>query len=404
MNILLATSCAVPSGGGIASYNQELVHLLGSKHKIFLITASDERNVEGYFQTLSVYNKNWHNYDFAKSILDRIKEWNIDIIINSDSTLLALLAPYINVPIVSVSHFVNGKIALNAGYNSQYLSRIISLSKYGKVYLEKTFNITDPDKVKVIYNFVAAKNLPLPAHKLKNDPITIVYPGGTSIQKSVDIVMRTLFRLLKSNLNFRFIWLGQTNLPAGSISPHKDTTQFFPKDCRLEIKGKVSREDSIRYLEDANIFLLPSRGEGCPITLLESMRAGCIPVISDARHGSRDILEMGKFGAIVKQDCSKDLFEKLKDIILHHDKYSQDYFSTQNFSKRCLSQEVWNEQMNKILNEALAIPKRTKQLSEKDFINNVRGYEKLIKKYRFKEIIQSIKCRVYLEYIYIFCR
>ena len=122
MNVLLATSSAVPSGGGVASYNEELVCLFGQSHNIYLLTAADEKAVDGYVEVISTFGQNWKTFEYAQKIILKLKEWRIDIVINSDSQLMAVLAPFIEAPIVTVSHFVNGKCALNAGYNSRYLS------------------------------------------------------------------------------------------------------------------------------------------------------------------------------------------------------------------------------------------------------------------------------------------
>lgn len=404
MNILLATSSAVPSGGGVASYNEELVHLFGQSHNIYLLTAADEGAANGYVEVMSTFGQNWKTFEYAQKVIQKLKEWRIDIVINSDSQLMAILAPFVDSPIVTVSHFVNGKCALNAGYNSKYISQIVSLSNYGKMYLEKEFCIKDRNKVNVIYNFVANKDMPSAENKISKIPLTIVYPGGTSIKKSVDIVMRTLYRLLKSRLDFRFIWLGQTVLPLAKLSTHKTTTQFFQKDERLIITDKVSREDAIRYMEEANIFLLPSRGEGCPMTLLEAMRAGCIPVVSDAQHGSREILEQGGFGKIVKQDSSEDLFVAIKDIIENHDKYQNDYEETYNYSKTSLSQSIWEQKMIYVIDNAIKEKKEYIKLDALTYNKSLNGFEKKYKRIRREEHFESIKCRLYLEYLYYFVR
>lgn len=404
MNILLATSSAVPSGGGVASYNEELVHLFGQSHNIYLLTAADEGTANGYVEVMSTFGKNWKTFEYAQKVIQKLKEWRIDIVINSDSQLMAILAPFVEVPIVTVSHFVNGKCALNAGYNSKFLSQIVSLSNYGKKYLEKAFNIEDKKKVNVIYNFVANKDLPCPEKKISNNPLTIVYPGGTSIKKSVDVVMRTLYKLLNSNLDFRFVWLGQTILPLAKLTTHKTTTQFFKKDKRLIITDRVTREESIRYMEDANVFLLPSRGEGCPMTLLEAMRAGCIPVVSDSQHGSREILEQGGFGKIVKQGNSEDLFMVIKDIIENHDKYQGDYLETYNYSKTSLSQFVWAQKMMRVIDLALKVEKEYIKMDTQAYNNSLSGFEKQYKRIRREEQIESMKCRLYLEYMYYFVR
>lgn len=128
MKILLATSAAIPTGGGIASYNEEFVRLFHDSHEIYLMTAADEKDVTGYVETWSTYGCDLKSFEFANSILKLIDDWKIDVVFNSDSSLMAILAPFIKVPIVTVSHFVDGKCALNAGFNSAFVSRIVSLS------------------------------------------------------------------------------------------------------------------------------------------------------------------------------------------------------------------------------------------------------------------------------------
>lgn len=404
MNILLSTSCAIPSGGGIASYNEELVNLFGREHSLYLITASKEENVYGYKETVSYYGKDYKTFIYARDILDKIDKWKIDIVINSDCPLIAVLAPYIKVPIISISHFINGRLALSAGYNANYLSAIVSLSNYGKDYLIKTYNIKEESKVKVIYNFVADKEMPFPDNKINRTPLKIVYPGGTSIKKSFEVVMCALYKLLKTNLNFKFIWLGNTLLPSAKFSKHKDLRQFFEDDNRLEIKGKVSREEAIHYIEQANIFLLPSRGEGCPMTLLEAMRAGCIPIVSDAKHGSVEILQSGKFGKIVKQGSSTSLFDAIEDILVNHGNYINDYKNTFTYSRNMLSQNIWAQQMKNLFLTVRSHSKEYKILEEEDYALNWKNFDKRLKKERCKEQFDSLVCRLYLEYLYYFIK
>lgn len=404
MNILLATSAATHTGGGIASYNQELLGLFCKENTIFLLTDANEHDVEGYEKTVSNYGKRLNSYSHACYILERIKDWHIDIVINSNSAIIAVLAPFINVSIITISHFVNGRLALNAGYNAKYLNSIISLSYYGKEYLEKTYNIKEKNKVRVIYNFVSDKKMPAPVSKLSNNPLIIVYPGGTSLQKSADIVMRTLYRLLHTDLNFKFIWLGGTMLTSANLSPHKYLNQFFNKDERLIITGKVSREEAVNYIESANIFLLPSKGEGCPMTLLEAMRAGCIPVVSDAHHGSREILEKGLFGKIAKQGDSKELYRIIEDIIKNHNNYICDYHSTYLYSRNVLSQEQWKLKMINTIKDAINRKRVHITLTERRLRKSLWHYSFLQLKFRCRTVLESLLARLYYEYMFYFVK
>lgn len=401
MKILLATSAAIPAGGGIASYNQELVRALGYDYEIHLLTASREFNVPGYASTLSLQGKNVLSFKFALSLVKYINEQKYNLILNSNSSVMAYLAPFVNAPIVTVSHFVNGIHADCAGYNNEYISRIIALSNYGKQYIEKKFCIKEKDKVVVVYNFVHPIKFSL--NKLKQNPLVIVYPGGTSIMKSADVVMETAYRLKKSDLNFRFVWLGGTRLPSDNMSIFgiREITQMLHGDERFEIVGRVPREIAESYIAQSNIFLLPSRGEGCPMTLLEAMRVGCIPVVSDAHHGSREIIEMCKCGEIVQQGNSKALYNTIKNIIINYNDYIDCYKQTSEFSSKFLSPEIWTEQMADVIKNAIYSTKKTIELKEEEFNESLKGYLKFQRIDRHKMQIASAINRIKMDWLYI---
>ena len=76
MKILLATSRAIPTGGGIASYNQELLCALGNNNRLFLLTESNEVNVQGFEQTISSYGHSIFRYQYNKYIIDKINKDN----------------------------------------------------------------------------------------------------------------------------------------------------------------------------------------------------------------------------------------------------------------------------------------------------------------------------------------
>ncbi len=403
MRILLATSAAVPSGGGIAAYNQELCNLLGKEHELYLLTDSNECNVEGYKKTYSNYGKPHFNFDFCKKLVDNINAAQYDLIINSRHSIMPYIVPFLNAPIISVAHFVSGIQADNAGYNSDYLSSIIALSYYSKSYIDSEFKILDKHKVKVVYNFVADNSKKYVNTKENTQELTIVYPGGTSVQKSVDVVLDTVYRLKASNLRFKFIWLGGTVLPSSkmSILGLRTTTQLIKDDERIILTGKVSREKAIEYISSANIFLLPSRGEGCPMTLLEAMREGCIPIVSSAHHGSRELLEKSGCGIIVKQGESKELYEKLKHVIENHSEYLFNYQETYKFSHSDLSEAEWKRKMEEIISEAVITPKRLLPMTYGAYRKSLTGFKRRIRKERIRTIFLSAWVRVKIDFLYL---
>lgn len=400
MRILMATSAAVPSGGGIASYNQELIKVYRDKNEFHLLTSANERDVDGFISTESIYGKNINDYGFASELISRINGLKYDLIINSNSTFITIAAPFINAPIISVAHFVNGILADRAGYNGQYNNAIIVLSNYSKSYLERKFGISDSAKIKVVYNFVQQKKSD--SNKIENSTIKIVYPGGTSVKKSSDVVMDVAYRLKRTNLNFTFYWLGGTLLPSASFSIFgvRDIKQMINGDPRFIITGLVPRNEAENHIASANVFLLPSRGEGCPMTLLEAMRVGCIPVVSDAHHGSLELIDSSKAGIIVKQGDSKATFNTLVDIIQNHENYKIYYNKSKIFSETALSPEVWKSQMDELIKEAISFPKKNIAWNVVEYSKSVRGYVKLVRQDRISNMIASAKNRLKMDWLY----
>ena len=69
------------------------------------------------------------------------------------------------------------------------------------------------------------------------------------------------------------------------------------KSKNIEITGWADRATAIRYAVNADVFLLPSRWEGLPISLLESMYMKKVCVVSDV-IGNRDVIYNNENGFV----------------------------------------------------------------------------------------------------------
>ena len=188
-------------------------------------------------------------------------------------------------------------------------------------------------------------------HKEHNDVLNIVYPGGSNYQKSADIFLKAVLYLLKTNLKFKLYWIGGIGMPGSKwgITIINSLSDILPKDERIVHLGSVSREEAKKIMENANVFILPSRGEGFPISIIEAMRGRCIPVISDAKHGALDIIKNGVNGYVTKQGDYLDLAKCIENIITNHNSLSGIYNASYNTYLQNLTAEVWAEKMKNIM-------------------------------------------------------
>ena len=72
------------------------------------------------------------------------------------------------------------------------------------------------------------------------------------------------------------------------------------------------RDDSLRIMTGADVFVLPSHQEGLPIALMEAMSVG-LPIVASAIGGVPDIVTDGVEGLLVPPQQATEL----ADAILH---------------------------------------------------------------------------------------
>lgn len=83
---------------------------------------------------------------------------------------------------------------------------------------------------------------------------------------------------------------------------------------RVAFRGYTS--DPRAALMAADLFVMPSRHEGLPATLIEALAAACQIVAADCPHGPREILQDGALGELVPVDDAEALAGALTRTLL----------------------------------------------------------------------------------------
>ena len=77
------------------------------------------------------------------------------------------------------------------------------------------------------------------------------------------------------------------------------------------ISKKYNSSEQIKELDRSEIFVIPSKSEGMPQTLVEAMARGKIVVCSD-NEGNKELVKDNVTGFLFKNEDSKDLERVLK--------------------------------------------------------------------------------------------
>jgi glycosyltransferase involved in cell wall biosynthesis len=103
-------------------------------------------------------------------------------------------------------------------------------------------------------------------------------------QKGIDILVETARQALASNAGLRFVVVGDG--PQRADAQHWATAAGVAD--RVHFAGYS--DEPHRYMAAADLFLLPSRWESLPLTIVESFRAG-VPVIATDTGGVRELVD-----------------------------------------------------------------------------------------------------------------
>jgi len=85
-------------------------------------------------------------------------------------------------------------------------------------------------------------------------------------------------------------------------------------DSCIEWRGEVS--DVASVLNGASMFILPSKSEGLPVTVLEAMAAS-LPVVATSVGGVPEVVEDGRTGILVPSGDPVQLAEAVMSLLDH---------------------------------------------------------------------------------------
>lgn len=136
--------------------------------------------------------------------------------------------------------------------------------------------------------------------KKQNDKIILISIGRLSFEKGLEIALNALKGLKFSNWEYWIIGDGPLENELYSISQ---------KDIRLKDKVKFlgKKENPFPYLDQADLFLLPSYFEGLPTSLVEASYYGVPIIAANCSTGPNEIVIPGKNGLLFDVGNTEEL-------------------------------------------------------------------------------------------------
>lgn len=137
-------------------------------------------------------------------------------------------------------------------------------------------------------------------HKLEQ-AIIYLFLGRIDAGKGLDLLLPAFKKLLQVSGDSHLVLAGANE--RGYAEQVRHLAEELGLASRLTLTGLITGQDKLAALQDADVFVLPSRSEGLSIAMLEAMYMG-LPVIVTDRVGLWREVEKNRCGLVVPYDES----------------------------------------------------------------------------------------------------
>lgn len=144
-------------------------------------------------------------------------------------------------------------------------------------------------------------------------PVRLIYAGRLAHQqKRIGDIIPFLKALEALRIDYHLSVAGEGD-DADELRRGLDA--FICRGGRVTFCGALAHEALLRLLEQQHIYLLFSEYEGLPLSLLEAMSKGVVPVVSSGAGGISELFEEGKpirFFPVGKSECAAEIVRELQ--------------------------------------------------------------------------------------------
>jgi len=179
--------------------------------------------------------------------------------------------------------------------------------------------VTAPKQsIDIIFNGVDTKRF-FPAPEQRPEHEFIITPGASRVtsRKGLRYLVEAVAQLAPRFPALRLKILGDSD---GSERVMLDAlVQELHVEERVEFVGRVPREETTRYYQEASLFVLPSQNEGMSNALLEALACG-LPAIMTPTGGAVELIEEGRNGFIVPYESGAAIANVLEIFLLDPEK------------------------------------------------------------------------------------
>lgn len=230
------------------------------------------------------FNQKWsRKYTILKKIRKELDRQSI-LVSNDGSVELDVVGFYgLKIPVVYIMHGDYDHYYNVVKYKRHYISQVITVSNFIKSKLESKFRDILINSIKFpVPNVVSS--LKEPTVKIR-----IVFVGSLTKVKGVYEFIKIIKGLELAKVDYTFNIIGD-----GPES--KNLVNELAVYERVRFLGHMPNAEVLAKHKEHDIIILPSKNEGLPVVIVEAMKCGVVPIVSDIKSGIPELVHHGENG------------------------------------------------------------------------------------------------------------
>lgn len=305
-------------GGGERVVSLLSNHLKKLNYNVKIITCMQTKKNLKFKYDVEIINLNIMYK--KKNKIEKLKFWGkillkLRALTKNESVIILGIGLEMNI----VLSFLNKKIKKigceHTSYSIQsYIMKMIRNVRYKK--LTQIVSLTNHDLKlykKINQNSIVIRNPltynPLNSNILNNKELVVCLVGRLSSEKQFDKIIPIIKKIIERHPKWRFEIYGE--------GTEKD--KLINIINRLNLKKHVILKGNVSNIQDElkkkSIFILCSKYEGLPMSLLESMSCGVASISFDCETGPKEIIKNGINGILVKNQNFEELGNEVLRVI-----------------------------------------------------------------------------------------
>lgn len=163
------------------------------------------------------------------------------------------------------------------------------------------------EKIKIVPYGTDCSKFEYKEKNVQEGPLKLIFVGAVEYRKGIHHLLNVISRFKVNEVTVKLV---------GAYNSEDSIYKNYHTAKNIQFCGFVTRDILATYYQEADVFVLPSLGEGMAMVIMEAMSCG-LPVIVSDKTGGNDAIKNGVEGFEFEAGNDEQLYERIKWFIEH---------------------------------------------------------------------------------------